>query len=162
MHKKYFTAVLLVFSCMVCVSADPEEIVEPGTEVVEVENASEADEYSCPELEGKVASYTKMRTAGIALLVMGGIFIGAGGAMVASANGVTYYSYNSAYGESGNLTGGLGASIMALGIPCTIAGAVLTAVGVKKLREYRFKIRENKCSLQAEFGLNAIVLNFLF
>jgi hypothetical protein len=134
-----------------------EEIVEP---LKQAENS--ANEYTCPELMRKIASFSRMRNAGIGLLAGGGVGVVVGVAMIASANGVMYYSYNSNYGESGDLTGGIGADIAVLGVLMTVAGIVLTSIGAKKSREYNNRAKAQQCRLEVELSPNAVELVYRF
>jgi hypothetical protein len=137
---------------------------KPAAEVVENEkpSTSSGSEYSCQELRGKVASFTKMRNAGIGLLAGGGVGVIVGAAMIASANGVAYYSYDSNTGESGNMTGGIGADIAVLGVALTVAGIVLTSIGAKKSREYSERANAQHCRLEVEISPNAVELVYRF
>jgi hypothetical protein len=142
---------------MVILKSNAKEIEETAKPSV-----NSAGEYTCRELQSKIASFTRMRNAGVGLLVGGGVGVVVGVAMIASANGVMYYSYNSNYGESGNLTGGIGADIAVLGVVMTVAGIILTSIGAKKSREYNDRAKAQQCRLEVELSPNAVELVYRF
>jgi hypothetical protein len=140
-------------------AAPTEEIVEPqrNSNIQSVENPQKF-EYSCGEIQRKIASFSRVRNVGIGLLSGGVAAAAIGLGMIVSANGVTYYSYDSEYGESGNMTGAIGSEIAAVGIIMAVAGGVLTTIGVKKVVEYKNRGKQQRCTLEVELSPNALAL----
>ena len=156
--KIFSTAALFVVFSLVCLASGQEEIREPEAQTVVVVPGNASHEYPCTELLGKKESFAKMRNGGTALLVCGGVCMVVGTALIASARGVTSYSYSSVTGEHGSLAGGIGSTMVALGIPFAVAGTVLTIIGARKTAEYNLKMTDLKCSLKVELHPNSVNL----
>ena len=110
------------------------------------------DEYTPRQLRSKVAGYGRMKRAGTALLI-GGIALDCFGTitLISGINGMvndindsyesdTYYEDDTPPGWLWQLY--MGEIGLTFGIPMTAAGAVLTAIGSKKVNEYEHRLKK--------------------
>ena len=126
-----------------------------------------SEEYTRAELKNKLAGFTRMQTGGTVMLVAG-ITLDCLGPFLL-INGITrmvkdvekdmesdYYS--DTYTPDGFIQMEVGVYALGFGIPLTVAGSVLKAIGGKKAREYKsrlkkvsFDISPNKVSVLYDF-----------
>ena len=158
MHK--FPVMLLLVTFVVFAN-NSDELKAPD----DIGNTYEAnngpDEYSCTQLNAKVWGFTKMKRAGIGLLIGGTALAVVGGLLVSSANGVTYYENDNGY-ESGSLTGATGAIFACVGVPMFFVGTFLTPIGIRKVREYKRRAKSQHCNLMFSLGYNSMRLKLAF
>ena len=73
------------------------------------------------------------------MMIAGGVLVGVGAALVASAGGTIHYNYSSNNGsttEEGNLGGAIGALGIAGGIGLFIPGVIINSKGKKRYNDY--------------------------
>ena len=91
--------------------------------------------------ESRVKSFSKMKSGGIVLTLVGGIFTGVGTALLVTAPDYTYDYYGFPTNEDEvtlHVTGGI--VCLALGIDAIIGGIVLTSIGSRKYKQYKNKL----------------------
>jgi hypothetical protein len=162
MRKVYFGFMALLLDSFLCLASDTVNI-----EIVEDKRAAVAQsetsfEYSCNELDAKIASFQRLKGTGIGLIIGGAIMSGIGIGMIASAGGQTYYETNSNGETSGDLTGGVGAVITAIGIPMCIAGIIITPIGARKANEYKLRKKQQNCQFSLRVRPKAVELVYNF
>jgi hypothetical protein len=158
MRKVYLGAFALLLNSLICLASDTAniEIIEDKRAAV---NQSETSfEFSCNELDAKIASFQRLKRTGIGLIIGGAIMSGIGIGMIASAGGQTSYETNSNGETSGDLTGGLGAVIASIGIPVCIAGIIITPIGAKKANEYKLRKKQQNCQISLRVRPKAVEL----
>ena len=124
------------------------------------------DEYTPEQIDGKIKDYTRMKGAGNGLLA-GGIVLDVVGvislisgisSLVEESNNTDYYESN--YSSSSSTPDGfvglvIGEYCLIFGIPMTVAGSVLSAIGKHKRSEYQnrlgLKITPNSLSMVYRF-----------
>lgn len=95
------------------------------------------DGYTIEDLKAKAAKYKGLQTAGFVLLGLGGVSLISGIALMSTAHWESYSTGTSTGMTTQDAQGGAGIIMLALGVPMTVAGIVLTAIGTSKYREYR-------------------------
>jgi hypothetical protein len=98
---------------------------------------ADPDGYTPEELKAKVTRYHNLRTGGFALLGGGGALVVTGLIMMSSAKWYGYSTTGAVGMSTHDAQGGVGALMLLGGLPCGIAGSVLSIIGSKKYREYR-------------------------
>lgn len=82
-----------------------------------------------------------------------------GSILIANADGVTYYQ-NTNGQESGDLGGGIGASMISFGIPLIIAGSIIGPLGIRKINYYKKRLSIQNCMLNITRNKIALHLTF--
>lgn len=106
-------------------------------------------QYDRPYLEGKLQKFQKMRTTGFTLAgigaasLLGGIVLASNGEWESQQNMNGGTSYNAQDGSAG-----FGLLFIALGVPMTIGGIVLGAIGNSKVGKYESLLLDVSLDLQ--------------
>ena len=98
------------------------------------------DGYTKQDVQKKVQSFSGLRTAGFVMLGTGATSIITGIILASTADWHSYSTPGSAGMTTEDPAGGAGLLLTGLGIPVTVAGIVLSAIGSKKLREYKRRL----------------------
>jgi hypothetical protein len=101
--------------------------------------AQERDEdgYSIDDLKAKAAKYRGVQTGGFVLLGLGGVSLISGIALMSTAHWDSYSTGTGVGATTRDSQGGAGIIMTAIGVPFTVAGIVLAAIGTSKYREYK-------------------------
>jgi hypothetical protein len=158
MRNVYLGAFALLLNSLVCLAGDTANIEIIEDKRAAVSQSETSFEYSCNELDAKIASFQRLKGTGIGCIIGGAIMSGIGIGMIASAGGQTYYETNSNGETSGDLTGGLGAVITAIGIPVCIAGIIITPIGARKTNEYKLRKKQQNCQISLRVRPKAVEL----
>lgn len=134
-----------------------------SSELVRTEPESIATIYDNETLyQRKVISYTKMKKAGITLLVTGGASVLVGSIMTASADWESYSSSNSAGVTTNDPLGGAGMLVLGIGIPVTVVGIIFTAIGAKKVKYYGGKLDNLSLNISTSNEHCGLILTYKF
>jgi hypothetical protein len=158
MRKVYLGAFALLLNSLICLANDTANIEIIEDKRAAVTQSETSFEYSCNELDTKIASFQRLKGTGIGLIVCGAIMSGIGIGMIASAGGQTSYQTNSNGETSGDLTGGLGAVIASIGIPVCIAGIIIAPIGAKKANDYKLQKKQQNCQISLRVRPKAVEL----
>jgi len=158
MRKVYAGAFALLLNFLTCLASDTATIEITEDKRAAVTQSETSFEYSCNELDGKIASLQRLKGVGIGCIIGGAILSGIGIGMIASAGGQTYYETNSNGETSGDLTGGLGAVIAMIGLPVCIAGIIITPIAAKKTNEYKLQKKQQNCQIRLRVRPKAVEL----
>jgi hypothetical protein len=121
---------------------------------------TDEDGYSRGEVQKKVEKFGTMRNSGFVLLGIGVVSVVAGIAFASNAHWETQSTYTGTQTTTSDASGGAGIICIAIGVPCTIAGIVLSAIGSGKYREYKTRLQlyggydPGKKSYSTNFVLN--------
>jgi hypothetical protein len=97
----------------------------------------DAEGYTLEDVKAKSASFRRMQITGLSLLGLGVGGVAGGIALMASAEWESHSSPGGVSVSTEDPQGGAGLALMAMGIPMTVAGTVLSAIGGRKYVEYK-------------------------
>lgn len=97
--------------------------------------------YTREELEGKVQSFSVMQASGVVLMTGGIVSLVAGIVNLANSDAQTSSYPGGVTVSATDSQGAAGIILLAAGIPFTAAGTVLTAIGSRKRKEYKIRLR---------------------
>jgi hypothetical protein len=100
----------------------------------------DADGYTLEDVKAKVTKFQGLKVTGFTMLGLGGALIGTGIVLMSSAEWESYSTPTSTGMSTSDPQGGAGIIMLAVGIPFTVVGIVLSAVGAKKHREYKDRL----------------------
>lgn len=118
------------------------------------------DGYTKEDVQGKIEKFRNIRTAGFVMLGMGVTAIGTGIALASTADWESHSTPTGVSTTTNDPSGGAGIICIAVGIPVTVAGIVLSSIGSKKYREYKYRINffssynPNKKNIHAGIACN--------
>ena len=118
--KRSFISLLLIFLLFPLANAD--------------------DEYTVGEIQRKIMTYTKMKVTGFTLLGIGGAALAGGIILAVNAEWETQSTPTGVQKTTSDPQGAAGIILLAAGIPMTVAGTVLGAIGASKTHEYKRRL----------------------
>lgn len=124
--------------------------------------ANADDEYTIGEIKGKIASYTKMKITGFTLLGIGGTTLVTGIILAANADWETRQTPTGVQKTTDDPKGGAGIIMLAAGIPMTIVGTILGAIGTNKTHEYKQRLELSSVGVYITPKKQNIELTFTF
>lgn len=111
--------------------------------------------YSKEEIKRKVQAFTGVKNTGLTLLGVGAVSTVLGIVFVSNAKWDSYSTETSAGVTTKDPKGGAGIICLAAGIPVSITGIILAALGKRKQSEYKYRL-ETFGSLN-DFHTNLVV-----
>lgn len=115
----------------------------------------------CRKLESIGNDFRFFRTIGICGLAGSTVLTGVGIGLLASADWVTYYSYENG-NESGNVKGGIGASLCILGVEGMALSGAATVITHLLLKEQTRKLRQKQCAVNFEYRNRSLLVSYNF
>lgn len=112
--------------------------------------------------ERKVQAYGKLKNAGISLAIGGVAMTIAGAVLTSSADWETYNSYNGTAQTTTDSEGVAGVLLIVTGVPVTVTGVILGAIGARKSRYYQEKLQRLSLNLKYNQHQQRVVLTYRF
>ncbi len=119
------------------------------------------DGYTKEDVQGKIEKFKNLRTTGFAMLGIGAATIGTGIALISTADWESHSTPTGVSTTTDDPNGGAGIICLAVGIPVTVAGIVLSSIGNRKYREYKYRINFfSSCNPNKKYIHAGIAYNF--